>query len=138
MVLGADIREQRQRVVVSTPNFSHEHSTQLRYRRILHCRLNTLFTPTEFLIPEPILCNFRPQFNLSPMVMGLMFVINGGMYAVSAPLWGWLCDRPAVRPKWVTVVGCGFIAAAFLLVGPAPVFVLPKFVSNYYNLKTYN
>lgn len=33
------------------------------------------------------------QFNLSPVVLGLMFVINGGTYALAAPAWGWLCDN---------------------------------------------
>lgn len=33
------------------------------------------------------------QFDLSPVVLGLMFVINGGTYAISAPVWGWLCDK---------------------------------------------
>ena len=33
------------------------------------------------------------QFNLSPVVLGLMFVINGGTYALTAPAWGWLCDN---------------------------------------------
>lgn len=32
------------------------------------------------------------QFNLSPVILGLMFVINGGTYALTAPAWGWLCD----------------------------------------------
>ncbi|XP_075981386.1 MFS-type transporter SLC18B1-like [Anticarsia gemmatalis] len=65
------------------------------------------------------------QFNFSPMVLGLMFVINGGVYAVSAPVWGWLCDHPAVRPKVVIAFGCIFVAAGFLLVGPAPFFDMP-------------
>lgn len=38
------------------------------------------------------------QFNFSPVVLGLMFVINGGIYALSAPAWGWLCDR-RLQPK---------------------------------------
>jgi len=41
------------------------------------------------------------QFNLSPVVLGLMFVINGGTYAITAPAWGWLCDNhwhPKVIP----------------------------------------
>lgn len=38
------------------------------------------------------------QFNLSPIVLGLMFVINGGTYAITAPAWGWLCDK-RVQPK---------------------------------------
>lgn len=38
------------------------------------------------------------QFDLSPVVLGLMFVINGGTYALTAPAWGWLCDR-RIEPK---------------------------------------
>ncbi|XP_077288825.1 MFS-type transporter SLC18B1-like [Arctopsyche grandis] len=60
------------------------------------------------------------QFNLSPVVLGLMFIINGGMYAVTAPLWGWVCDKLSINPKWITLLGCIFIAVAFMLIGPAP------------------
>uniref|UniRef100_A0A8D8SSK7 MFS-type transporter SLC18B1 n=1 Tax=Cacopsylla melanoneura TaxID=428564 RepID=A0A8D8SSK7_9HEMI len=59
------------------------------------------------------------QFELSPMVLGLMFVINGGTYALMAPCWGWLCDR-YLHPKVVTVIGCVLLAAGFSLIGPAP------------------
>lgn len=38
------------------------------------------------------------QFDLSPIVLGLMFVINGGTYAITAPAWGWLCDKHS-HPK---------------------------------------
>jgi MFS family permease len=59
------------------------------------------------------------QFDLSPVVLGLMFVINGGTYALTAPCWGWLCDRK-LMPKVVTATGCLLIIFGFLLVGPAP------------------
>ncbi|XP_034938176.1 MFS-type transporter SLC18B1-like [Chelonus insularis] len=59
------------------------------------------------------------QFELSPVVLGLMFVINGGTYAVTAPCWGWLCDR-RLRPKIVTISGCIFVMIGFCLIGPAP------------------
>jgi MFS family permease len=59
------------------------------------------------------------QFDLPPMVLGLMFVINGGTYALTAPCWGWLCDRK-VAPKIATAMGCLLIIVGFLLVGPAP------------------
>ncbi|KAK9718520.1 Major Facilitator Superfamily [Popillia japonica] len=59
------------------------------------------------------------QFGLSPIILGLMFVINGGTYAIIAPLWGWLCDRTC-PPKIVTVLGTVLVAAAFTLIGPAP------------------
>lgn len=59
------------------------------------------------------------QFGLSPVILGLMFVINGGTYAIVAPLWGLLCDRTC-SPKIVTVMGTILVAIAFTLVGPAP------------------
>ncbi|RVE41498.1 hypothetical protein evm_013852 [Chilo suppressalis] len=65
------------------------------------------------------------QFLFTPAVLGLMFVINGGTYAASAPAWGWLCDRPGVRPKYITAVGCLCIGGGFLLIGPAPFFNIP-------------
>ncbi|XP_072935433.1 MFS-type transporter SLC18B1-like [Epargyreus clarus] len=65
------------------------------------------------------------QFHFSPIVLGLMFVINGGVYALSAPAWGWLCDHPAIKPKYVTVIGCLFVAGAFVLIGPAPFIDMP-------------
>ncbi|XP_025073119.1 MFS-type transporter SLC18B1-like [Pogonomyrmex barbatus] len=59
------------------------------------------------------------QFNLSPVVLGLMFVINGGTYAVTAPAWGWLCDN-YWHPKVATVAGCVLVMIGFSLIGPAP------------------
>ncbi|KAJ4447889.1 hypothetical protein ANN_09898, partial [Periplaneta americana] len=59
------------------------------------------------------------QFDLSPVILGLMFVINGGTYAITAPCWGWLCDKK-LTPKIATVIGCLLIIFGFMLVGPAP------------------
>ncbi|XP_034232465.1 MFS-type transporter SLC18B1-like [Thrips palmi] len=59
------------------------------------------------------------SFKLSPVVLGLMFVINGGTYALTAPCWGMLCDR-AMVPKVATICGCLLIIVGFSLVGPAP------------------
>ncbi|XP_018321057.1 MFS-type transporter SLC18B1-like isoform X2 [Agrilus planipennis] len=59
------------------------------------------------------------QFNLSPVVLGLMFIINGGTYAITAPGFGWFCDK-VCAPKVITVIGACFVCAGFSLVGPAP------------------
>ncbi|XP_008556075.1 MFS-type transporter SLC18B1-like isoform X1 [Microplitis demolitor] len=59
------------------------------------------------------------QFELSPVVLGLMFVLNGGTYALTAPAWGWLCDR-RLQPKLVTIMGCILVMIGFSLIGPAP------------------
>ncbi|KOC69871.1 MFS-type transporter SLC18B1 [Habropoda laboriosa] len=64
------------------------------------------------------------SFNLSPVVLGLMFVINGGTYAITAPAWGWLCDKHS-HPKVATVAGCILVVVGFCLVGPAPFIPCP-------------
>lgn len=48
-----------------------------------------------------------------------MFVVNGGTYALTAPFFGWLCDR-YVDPKVITVIGTVLIIIGFSLIGPAP------------------
>lgn len=61
------------------------------------------------------------QFFLPPVILGLMFVINGGTYAATAPCFGWLCDKIS-SPKYITALGSLLVAAGFCLVGPAPFF----------------
>jgi MFS-type transporter involved in bile tolerance (Atg22 family) len=62
---------------------------------------------------------FSLQFLLTPVVTGLMFVISGTLYAVSAPLVGRLCDLQ-VQPKKVMMTGSVCIVASYFLVGPLP------------------
>ncbi|XP_019866996.1 MFS-type transporter SLC18B1 [Aethina tumida] len=64
------------------------------------------------------------QFSLPPIVLGLMFVINGGTYALTAPAFGWLCDT-CCSPKAVTIFGTILTAFGFGLVGPAPFLPIP-------------
>ncbi|XP_072764178.1 MFS-type transporter SLC18B1 [Anoplolepis gracilipes] len=67
------------------------------------------------------------QFKLSPVVLGLMFVINGGTYAITAPAWGWLCDK-YWHPKVATIAGCVLVMIGFSLVGPAPFIPWPTVI----------
>nr|CAD7410569.1 unnamed protein product [Timema cristinae] len=59
------------------------------------------------------------QFQLSPVTTGLMFVLSGTMYAVSAPLIGQLCDRN-VHPKKLIALGGLATITCYFLVGPFP------------------
>lgn len=69
------------------------------------------------------------QFNLSPVVLGVMFVVNGGTYALTAPCWGWLVDKK-INPKVATVIGSVLLIVGFCLVGPAPFLPTPEPGSN--------
>lgn len=62
------------------------------------------------------------QFDLSPIVLGLMFVINGGTYAITAPAWGWLCDKHS-HPKVI-------IEIPFLHTVNHPPGNFPRFLKN--------
>lgn len=64
------------------------------------------------------------KFCLTPVVTGVMFVISGTLYAVSAPLVGRLCDLE-VQPKKVMVAGSVCIVTSYFLVGPLPGLPLP-------------
>ncbi|XP_037082981.1 MFS-type transporter SLC18B1-like [Pollicipes pollicipes] len=59
------------------------------------------------------------QFELKPVVLGLMFVINGAVYALCAPIWGWLCDHH-LQPKVATAISAVLVTVGFALLGPAP------------------
>ncbi|CAG7719019.1 unnamed protein product [Allacma fusca] len=57
-------------------------------------------------------------FNLSPVQTGLVFVIYGGIYALTAPAWGWLCDQ-LLGSFVITLFGEVTIFLGFLIIGPA-------------------
>nr|CAD7405068.1 unnamed protein product [Timema poppensis] len=59
------------------------------------------------------------QFDLGPVMMGVMFVLSGAMYTITAPLVGRLCDT-RVYPKKFISIGSALIIISYLLVGPFP------------------
>nr|CAD7206801.1 unnamed protein product [Timema douglasi] len=67
------------------------------------------------------------QFQLSPVTTGLMFVLSGTMYAVSAPLIGQLCDRN-VHPKKLIALGGLATITCYFLVGPFPFIPMETYV----------
>ncbi|XP_045590439.1 MFS-type transporter SLC18B1 [Procambarus clarkii] len=57
--------------------------------------------------------------HLSPFKVGLMFVVSGSMYALTAPCWGSLCDK-VIPPRIITTLGTVMVVIAFTFVGPMP------------------
>ena len=53
-----------------------------------------------------------------------MFIVSGGCYGISAPMWGMLCDKKP--PKVITLLGAILISLGFALLGPLPFFHLKK------------
>merc|ERR1719474_1110345 len=67
---------------------------------------------------EPHLSTLKPA--LSSFQVGALFMVVGGTYGLSLPLWGFLCDSKMTRnsPKFVEVVGAVLITSGFLILGP--------------------
>ncbi|CAG2055480.1 unnamed protein product [Timema podura] len=59
------------------------------------------------------------SFDLGPVMLGVMFVLSGAMYTITAPLVGRLCDT-RVYPKKFISIGSILIIISYLLVGPFP------------------
>lgn len=69
------------------------------------------------------------QFHLTPIVLGLVFVVTGATYGASAPGWGWLCDK-YFKPKTISVIGGLILLAGVSIVGPAPFIPLRQWVQS--------
>lgn len=62
--------------------------------------------------------HLRP-LELTPVQMGLMFILNGSTYALLAPFWGKMCDR-YLSPRTLITFGAVVVAIAFTFIGPMP------------------
>ncbi|XP_066159093.1 MFS-type transporter SLC18B1-like isoform X1 [Euwallacea fornicatus] len=96
----------------------------LKIPGVLLATASIIVTSTSISFLQATLEPHLRLFKLSPVILGLMFVINGGVYAVTTPLWGWICDNLGI-PKVVTAIGSLLVAAGFCLIGPAPFIPLP-------------
>ena len=47
-----------------------------------------------------------------------MFVVNGGVYGVAAPVFGMVCDR--YSPKSIAFLGAVLMVVSFSFMGPLP------------------
>uniref|UniRef100_T1J6T1 Major facilitator superfamily (MFS) profile domain-containing protein n=1 Tax=Strigamia maritima TaxID=126957 RepID=T1J6T1_STRMM len=59
-------------------------------------------------------------FELTPKETGTLFVISGGIYAATTPLWGRLSES-CLSPIFVSNLGSVFMIFAYLFIGPAPI-----------------
>jgi len=75
---------------------------------------------------EPHLHDLKPP--LSSFQVGALFMVVGGTYGISLPLWGYLCDSQLTKnsPKFVEVLGALLITSGFLVLGPFKYFPFHK------------
>eukprot|EP00057_Strongylocentrotus_purpuratus_P008266 XP_011662740.1 PREDICTED: MFS-type transporter SLC18B1 [Strongylocentrotus purpuratus] len=74
---------------------------------------------------DPTLSLHVAQFTESAMVVGLLFLLSGGCYALSSPLWGWMAEKLNIS-RLMIIIGTIMSGGAFLLTGKSPLLNLPK------------
>ena len=57
-----------------------------------------------------------------------MFVIQGGMFALSSPCWGYLCDR-RINGILIAFIGAILNSLAFVFMGPVSFIPIPTILS---------
>jgi len=72
---------------------------------------------------------FVPQFGLSSVDVGFVFIISGGTYALIAPIIGHVCDT-GLNPKKIMIVGTILTVISYSIVGPAPFMPIQKYERN--------
>ncbi|KAL4232944.1 hypothetical protein ACF0H5_007632 [Mactra antiquata] len=68
---------------------------------------------------DPTLAKHLEQFNLKTWVVGIVFLICPLMYALTAPLWGYLGDSKGYVRAMISI-GNIFCVFTWLMLGPAP------------------
>ncbi|XP_041458795.1 MFS-type transporter SLC18B1-like [Lytechinus variegatus] len=76
---------------------------------------------------DPTLSLHLETFGVSTPVAGVLFLLIGGLYALTMPLWGYLSDKYG-RTRIMAIIGFGMMGASFLLVGPSPLLHLPNYL----------
>uniref|UniRef100_A0A0K0DRG2 MFS_1_like domain-containing protein n=1 Tax=Angiostrongylus cantonensis TaxID=6313 RepID=A0A0K0DRG2_ANGCA len=74
---------------------------------------------------DPTLSAHLQSFNLTPTMIGLMFLLCGGIYTLTAPLWGFLIDKYHCTTA-VMVFGSSATVISMALIGPSPFLPLSK------------
>uniref|UniRef100_A0A914X2N0 Major facilitator superfamily (MFS) profile domain-containing protein n=2 Tax=Plectus sambesii TaxID=2011161 RepID=A0A914X2N0_9BILA len=74
---------------------------------------------------DPTLADHLDSFNLSPVLVGLMFLWCGGIYTITAPLWGYLIDRYNCAPS-LMVFGAILAVFGMFFIGPPPFLGIEK------------
>lgn len=64
-----------------------------------------------------------PDLGQKPIIIGVIFLVGCGIYALLSPLLGWLCDKGYLRSQ--LIIGLFICFAAYFLMGPSPLLSTP-------------
>ncbi|CAG9534097.1 unnamed protein product [Cercopithifilaria johnstoni] len=68
---------------------------------------------------DPTLADHLESFKLTPSIVGLMFLLSGGIYTITAPLWSIIIDKFNCG-KMVIMFGYVAVVISMIIIGPSP------------------
>lgn len=93
---------------------------------ILVCLVVTV-SSSAWSVLEPTLVIHMRDFDLSPLHLGLLFLLTSASYAFSSPFWGWLNDKYD-HGSVMMIAGLSVTGLSLLLLGPSSFLpVIPKY-----------
>eukprot|EP00093_Oithona_nana_P013817 13817.XXX_125192_123766_1 [CDS] Oithona nana genome sequencing. len=107
-------------------NSNEEELAKISYRKLLQMPC-VLVSCLLLIISEVSVSWYLPtlqpfledNFQMSPMLTGVLFMLEGLTYAICSPLWGYLLDKTQ-RPTMLFTIGCVTVLIGYSLLGPAP------------------
>uniref|UniRef100_A0A0R3S4C1 MFS domain-containing protein n=1 Tax=Elaeophora elaphi TaxID=1147741 RepID=A0A0R3S4C1_9BILA len=68
---------------------------------------------------DPTLADHLESFKLTPSIVGLMFLLSGGIYTITAPFWSIIIDRFNCSKSIITF-GIVAVVIGMIVIGPSP------------------
>uniref|UniRef100_A0A1I8ETC1 MFS domain-containing protein n=1 Tax=Wuchereria bancrofti TaxID=6293 RepID=A0A1I8ETC1_WUCBA len=68
---------------------------------------------------DPTLADHLASFKLSPSIIGLMFLLSGGIYTITAPFWSIIIDKFNCS-KAIIMFGIMTVVISMIIIGPSP------------------
>ncbi|CAL1297559.1 unnamed protein product [Larinioides sclopetarius] len=110
------LRNVKDPAVVLNPSVSYKKLLSMPHV-IVVCFILAVASQAQGFI-DPTLEPHMRQYNLDTGVVGLLFLLLSGVYAVSSPLVGWISGR--MENKYpIMIFGLSLITLSMLLIGPA-------------------
>ncbi|XP_033123375.1 MFS-type transporter SLC18B1-like [Anneissia japonica] len=81
--------------------------------------LSMFLSSFSFTVLEPTLSPAMEQFMLSPVEIGLVFLLLGLVYGSTAPFFGWLSEKRA-SPRLLVICGNVLFCLGYIMLGPWP------------------
>lgn len=74
---------------------------------------------------DPTLSLHLSSYGLSPALVGVVFLLIGGLYGFTQPIWGYIADKKR-NTRFMMSIGLWMSTVCYLLLGPSPLLKLPN------------